>query len=297
MNAKPGETVERRLKGLDQMPTLPVVLGPLLKYLDQPVEHLDVQQVVHLISRDESLAAQCLRMANSPMFGRWQTVESVGSAVLSLGLQRMRDIAVSCAVLELTPKVKNSMDPVVFWEHSLGCALVCREFARKIGFPDPSKAYLAGLLHDIGIVAHLWIVPLEFGAALRSAQERRIPLHEAEIAILGCSHDETGSRVAENWHLSADLIETVRWHHDPSGAASHRDLVALVGLSDLLCRMSGLGYGYVEDRQVSFCELPGFALLVDECPDLQTFDWARFTFELEDYLEDVRRLVNMLYRA
>ena len=166
MSQQPRKILRKRLEGLEQMPTIPVVLAPLLKYLEQPLDQLDVQRVVDLISQDKSLAAQCLRMANSPAFGRWQTVDSIRNAVVALGLQRMRDIALSCSVLKLLPKDKTSIDPIVFWEHSLGCALVCRQFARKIGFSDPSKAYLAGLLHDIGIVAHLWILPREFAATL-----------------------------------------------------------------------------------------------------------------------------------
>ncbi|MFZ0286625.1 MAG: hypothetical protein WAL32_15475, partial [Terriglobales bacterium] len=86
-------------------------------------------------------------------------------------------------------------------------------------------------------------------------------------------------------------------HHDPRSAHKHRELVALVSLSDLLCRMSGLGYGYVEECQVNFIEEPGFALLLEECPALKTFDWARFTFELEAYMEEVHRLVELLYRV
>src|SRR6266478_2511944 len=125
------------------------------------LENVDVRQVVGLISQDKSLTAQCLQMANSPLFGRWQSVDNIKSAVVSLGLQRMRDIAMSCSILTLIPSA-SKIDPVVFWEHSLGCALVCRQFARKIKFADPEKAYLGGLLHDIGIVAHLWIVPEEF---------------------------------------------------------------------------------------------------------------------------------------
>ncbi len=289
--------LRERLEGLDQMPTIPVVLVPLLECLGQSPDQLDIQQIVDLISQDTSLAAQCLRMANSPAFGRWKAVDSIRGGVMALGIQRMRDIAVSCCILKLAPKDQACIDPVVFWEHSLGCALVCRQFARKIGFPNPDKAYLAGLLHDIGIVAHLWILPREFAATVQSARLLHVPLHEAEIANLGCSHDETGRIVAEKWRFPADLIEAVSWHHDASGAKSNRDLVALVGLSDLLCRMNGLGYGYVEERLVNFAEEPGFALLVDKCPSLLTLDWARFTFELEAYTEEVRRLVVALFRA
>jgi len=151
--------LRRKLENLENMPTVPVVLAPLLRYLEQPLDSLEVQQVVDLISQDKSLAAQCLHLANSPLYGRWQSVDSIRSAVVALGLQRMRDIAVSCSVLTLIPQGKTKMDPMVFWEHSLGCALVCRQFARRIGYADPAKAYLGGLLHDIGIVACLSVFP------------------------------------------------------------------------------------------------------------------------------------------
>lgn len=296
MSDKSKEMLLRQLEGMDKMPTLPITLVPLLRYLEQPVDHLDVQQIVDLISQDKSLSAQCLHMANSPLFGRWQAIDNIRAAVVSLGLQRMRDIAVSCSVLTLLPHGKAEIDPVVFWEHSLGCALVSRQFARKIRFANPEKAYLAGLLHDIGIVAHLWIVPQEFAKALELAQAEHIPLHEAELKTLGISHCATGKIVAERWHLTPDLVAVVGCHHELTLAEGHRDLVALVALSDLLCRMGGLGYGYAEDREINFLEQPGFDLLLKECPSLQTFDWARFTFELESYMEEVHRLVSLLYR-
>ena len=289
------EQLLRWLETLEEMPTIPVVLAPLLRYLEQPLDTLEVQQVVDLISQDKSLAAQCLHLANSPLYGRWHNVDNVRSAVVALGLQRMRDIAVSCSVLKLIPKGKAKLDPMVFWEHSLGCALVSRQFARRIGFADPGKAYLAGLLHDIGIVAELSVLPVEFQEAVEFARTRGVPLHEAETRTLGFTHCDVGKIVAERWHLSPDLVAVLSCHHDPQSAQQNRDLVALVSLSDLLCRMCGLGHGYIEERQVNFLEEPGFTLLLDECPSLKGFDWARFTFELEAYMEEVHRLVSVLY--
>jgi len=104
-------------------------------------------------------------MANSPLFGRWQKVDSLRGAVVSLGFHHVSDIAMSCSVLNLLPGEKTSLDPVVFWEHSLGCALVCRHLARKINLGDPGRAYLAGLLHDLGIIVNLWVLPKEFRSA------------------------------------------------------------------------------------------------------------------------------------
>ena len=69
-------------------------------------------------------------------------------------------------------------NPSVFWRHSLGCALVCKEFAERIGFPDPDRAYLAGLLHDLGIVVNSLTFPEEFRAAFDTATRTNRPLDE-----------------------------------------------------------------------------------------------------------------------
>ena len=68
------------------------------------------------------------------IFGRWQKVESLKSAIVGLGIQRVTDIAMSCGVLNMMPGETGGIDPVAFWEHSLGVALVCRNFARKISY-------------------------------------------------------------------------------------------------------------------------------------------------------------------
>jgi HD-like signal output (HDOD) protein len=292
----PIDDLRKRMEGMRQIPTIPAVLAPLIRYMQQPVEQLDVQKVTDMIAQDKSLAAQCLEMANSPLFGRWQKIETLRSAVIGLGFQRVGDIAMSCGVLNLVPSAGGGIDPVAFWEHSLGCALVCRHFARKISFADPGKAYLAGLLHDIGIIVNLWVLPKEFQFAYDIARKEQIPLNEGEKRILGFDHSESGRILAEKWDLPPDLVEVVAFHHTPQRATDTTGLVALVGLSDLLCRMSGLNYGYIEARQVNIVEEPGFALLVEKCPSLKQFDWARLTFELDSYMDDVHTLVRSIYR-
>jgi HD-like signal output (HDOD) protein len=290
-------TLLQRLEGLRQIPTIPAVLVPLLRYLQQPVEQLDVQRVTDLLSQDKSLAAQCLQMANSPLFGRAKDVQSLRAAVVSLGFHHVSDIAMSCGMLNILPSDRSSLDPVVFWEHSLGCALVCRHLAKKIDFPDPGKAYLAGLLHDLGIVVNLWVLPEEFREAWVMAKAEGIPLHEAEQRCMGFNHSDSGRLLAERWQLAPEMIDVVNFHHSPENSNNSTGLAALVQLSDLLCRMSELNYGYVERRQVNLLEQSGFTQLAQYAKNLHNFDWARLTFELESYMEEVHTLVRAIYRT
>ena len=169
--------------------------------------------------------------------------------------------------------------------------------ARKIGLCDPGKAYLAGLLHDLGIIVNLWVLPQEFGAAFEIARAEGIPLHEAEQDSLGFTHCDSGRLLAESWALAPDLIEVVTHHHSPEQSSRDSGLVALVHIADLLCRMTGLNYGYVEQRQVSLFEDSGFAILAQKSTSLKQFDWARLSFELESYMDEVHSLVRAIYRA
>ena len=172
---------------------------------------------------------------------------------------------------------------------------MAREFAVRIGFPDPSKAYAAGLLHDVGIVGLLWVAPEQFRRAVRLAQNSHILLNQAELQTLGITHADAGSVLGESWHLPAELVEVIACHHDPKRAVHNAALVSIVAMSDLLCRMSGIGYGFPEHEQANFMGEPGFSTLCSQFPALHAFDWSSFTFDMEAVIEEVSATVAQVY--
>jgi len=287
----------QKLRSARELPTLPAVLMPLLRYLDRPLDSQDMHEIVRLISQDKSLAARCLQVVNSPLFGCGREVENVQSAVVALGLERIHEIAVSCSILKLTPAGSADIGPSVFWAHSLACALVARDLATKIGFPDPAKAYAAGLLHDIGIAALLWIAPQDFCKAVQFAQAEHIPLHEAEAKTLSVTHVDAGKIIAESWHLPQDLITTIAYHHSPEKAPGNPALPSIVFFSDLLCRLNGIGHGVYEQLHAKFADEPALAVLAQHFSGVHPFDWARFTFEMEAVIEEVHAIVTSVYGA
>ncbi len=297
-----GEVAQRReellsrMDRLDSIPSVAAILQPLVSYLQQPIENLDVQRVTDLISHDNSLAAQCLHMANSPLFGRWQTITTTRGAVIALGLQRMRDIAVSCCVLKLLPGGWDDNNPVVFWEHSLACALVARRIAKRIGMKDPEQAYMAGLMHDLGFVVNLRVIPDEFLRAITQARNIGCSVDQAELQILGLTHCETGKMLARKWELGPWLVDVIHHHHQLSMLSDYLPLVALINLSDRLCRMQGLGHGFNEQIRLDWETDSAVQVLSDAFPIVRSVNWQRIAAELEAYLKDVQKLVSVLYR-
>lgn len=285
-----------KIEQLDSIPSIYAILQPLVSYLQQPLENLDVQRVVDLISHDNSLAAQCLHMANSPLYGRWQTITSTRGAVIALGLQKMRDIAVSCCVLKMLPGGWDDNNPVVFWEHSLGCALVARRIAKRVGMKDLEQAYLAGLLHDLGFVANLLVAPDQFLEAMIKARELQSPIEEAEEQLIGFSHCEAGKILGEKWQLSPCIVDAIHYHHRFSQLSDYLPVVAMVNVSDRLCRIHGLGYGFREPIKLDWERDEAIEIIRQAWPVARSVNWLRLNAELDAYLKDVQKLVSVLYR-
>jgi len=288
-------TIRERVQQIETMPAIPAVFLPLLKLLSNSAEEVRVDEVVRLVSYDGAIAAQCLRMASSPLFGLAQPPKSIKGAVISLGLRRVETILLTCCLGQAFPATKWVLDPVVFWRHSLGCAMVCRKFSEKLTAADAEKAYMAGLLHDIGIMVNCMAFPKEFTRAMEHASTDEMPLGEAEQATMGFTHCETGRALAEKWKLADDISEVIAHHHAIERSEKAQPLVALVHLSDLLCRMRGLGYGYYERHKADLISDPAWAILLQQHHDLQGVDLVRFTFELDEAVEEIYGLVSTVF--
>src|ERR1700679_1227406 len=288
-------TIRERVQCIETMPAIPAVFLPLLKMLSSSDEELALDEVVRLVSYDGTIAAQCLRVAGSPLFGLAQPPKSIKAAVMSLGLRRVETMLLTCCLGQAFPAGKWVLDPAVFWRHSLGCAMVSRKFSEKLTAADGEKAYMSGLLHDIGFMVNCMVFPKEFAAALDRARQDEVPLDEAEQATMGFTHCETGRALAEKWKLTDDITEVIAHHHALDQSRKAQPLVALVHLSDLLCRMRGLGYGYYERHKVDLISDSAWVILLQQYRDLEGVDLVRFTFELDEEVGEIHALVSTVF--
>jgi putative nucleotidyltransferase with HDIG domain len=194
------------------------------------------------------------------------------------------------------PPDKWVLDAVTFWRHSLGCALVSSKMAAAVGYPDPEKAYVAGLLHDLGILVNTLTCTQEFRKCIQAASNGQAALHQSEQEHLGFTHCQSGKILAEQWHFSADLIEVIEFHHDVVAAPAARTLVSLIHLSDLLCRLRHLGYGYYEAIGVNLAGDAAWAALGEEYPALASVDLARFTMDIDGAMDEIVATVDAVFK-
>jgi len=287
--------LRKRVERLRTLPSSPAVLKPLLELLRLPSDRIDLKRVVELVSYDKTIAAQCLRIANSALYSRAQETESVRAAIVSLGIQRVEDILLTCCLQKFSSGSKWAGDPGVFWRHSLGCAAVAQELAERIGYENPDKAYLAGLLHDLGILVNSLAYPDEYGGVLATASEKGVPLQEQEQQDLGFTHCESGHILAGLWKLPPAVNQVIEMHHNPAKMSEQSPLVTLVHLADILCRLRGLGHGYDEWRSVDLAADPAWGRLAATCPRLEKMDLARFTMDLDAFVPRVQALVESVF--
>jgi len=238
------DILTQRIKQLGNLPAMPAILSRLCETLSRKSNQIDVEKVVEQISYDKSLTAQCLRLANSALFRQRGDVSSVREAVFALGLWRIRDLAFSCSLPMMFANLKTTVGKEMFWRHALGTALVAQGLGHELGVKGAEEIYLAGLLHDIGILVNGVLFAEEFGDVLEEAKQKKVPVEEVEKSILGFSHAESGRILAELWRLPVDLSEVIEYHCQPRDQKPPSDITLLVHAADLASQKLGMGYGY-----------------------------------------------------
>jgi HD-like signal output (HDOD) protein len=254
-----------------------------------------VAKLVQAISYDKSLVAQCLRMANSPLYRQRGDVNTVGEAVLTLGILRIRDLVYSCAMPRMFMTLNGIVPKEVFWRHALGTALLSQCLSEKCGEHQNQNIYISGLLHDIGILINALLFPEDFQHVMRGAVTERSPISLMEQRILGFTHAESGRILADAWKLPLEVSEAIEFHHCADPQARVNESVFFVHLADQLCLSSELGYGY-ELRDGEITSVDGiWQALINRFPKARRLTLETFAAITQSTLSAARQLADRVF--
>ena len=205
----------------------------------------DSKELVRIIERDPVLAMKILKLVNSPYVGLPQPIASVSHSVIFVGINTIKNLALSVAAIGMLPKTNAAdfdMDQLL--KHSLGVATVAARLAELLGVAekDRSDYFLAGLLHDFGKVVLAQYKAVEFKQALEKSFADGSPLHQAETAILGYDHAYIGALLAEKWLLPARLVDCIGFHHAVDTETRDDQLRDCVALANIILQRLNFGF-------------------------------------------------------
>jgi len=204
---------------IEKLPSLPEVGLRILELASDPEVSIDA--LSHAINQDPPLAARVLKVANSPFYGMSRQVDSLQLAIVLLGLNEVRNIALGILIMGV---IKDPDSHAIykeggFWLHCAGCGVVARILGRMLGFRSEGIDFAAGLLHDIGKIIIDEYFGSKFSTVFEKTFKHKPPMLEAEKEILGASHAQIGGWLTEKWSLPETLCEAIAFHHDfPSHA-------------------------------------------------------------------------------
>ena len=176
------------------------------------------KDLVQVIEHDPVITMKLLKLLNSAYYSPSKSISSVRHAVVYLGLNTIKNLALSIATVAVLPRTNcaefNSNN---FLLHSMTTASISQRLAKeRLNRIDASDLFVAGLLHDFGKVVFVQFMPDEFSRAIVMARDKNINLHEAEMEVIGANHTEIGAMLAEKWQLPPYLMTCIQKHHSPS---------------------------------------------------------------------------------
>lgn len=265
----PEAELRQRITACHNLASLRSNLGALEELFNN--QHSHAEEFSKIIARDLSLTTRLLRMVNSVYFGLSSKISTIENAVLYLGLGNVRLLMTTASVvedLEIMAADGTKISWREFWLHSLGCAFATREILNQFGLGvDNDTDYISGLLQNVGKVVMAKAFPAELTQLAQIVYKDEAHVIAAEREVLGWDHAAIGSFYLETHRIPPEVIEAVRFHHDPFNAPNRQQFAAATHLSDVLVRMSGLKGG-TEKRPVlntrEVMELPSLALLWPE---------------------------------
>ncbi len=227
-------TEETKPWALRELPVFPPITTKLLQLLSN--DEAQIHKLVELLRSDAAFTAEVLRRANSPLYGLRAQVSGLQQAVLLLGFDQMRSLAMA---ISMGSYLKPAMRIAALrrcWRHSIATAILCEEIAKAMRI-ETDRAYTAGILHDIGLLGLMVNYPNEYANLLVVTDENSFDLRLVERAQFDVDHCEAGAWLAKQWNFPEEIQNAARYHHDEPkpGDASLTSIVYWASLiADLL---------------------------------------------------------------
>ena len=214
-------TATNIISGIAHMSTLPEVTLRIVDVIDDP--NSSARDLHQIVASDPALSSRILKVVNSSFYGMPRQIGSMNRAISLLGLNAVKNIAVAASLGKIfkSASATPNFDARALWDHSLKTAVACCMVARESGSRCADEAFLAGLLHDIGLMVEMQYDHARFSSILSELEvnSEGVPsanLILAEESTFGVNHQDLGAVLCEQWKFPRSLVSATANHHDPT---------------------------------------------------------------------------------
>lgn len=198
---------------IGDLPSLPAVAARINAEIEN--EALSAKSLGAIISEDPSLASRLLRLANSAFYGMPRQIASIDKAVMLLGFDTVKNMALSISIFSFFQKgISPLIDVIGLWNHSLGTAVSAKVLVAQTNPQLAEQAFLFGIVHDIGKIALISQCLTDMEEVYRLINQEGVNEADAEIKVLGFTHQKMGALLTREWKFPEMIVTGVKLHHD-----------------------------------------------------------------------------------
>ncbi len=227
------EELRSRILEIIKISTIPSMMKKIMDVAEDPGS--TVSDLEKLIEQDPAVASRVVAVSNAVFYGFSRKINSISQAILVLGFDMVKGLAVSTTVFNIR-QPGFARELAALWGHSFECAMASVLLARKTGLITKESAFLAGLLHDIGMP----IMVQTCGVLYIESYKAEESYHKKEEETFGACHAEAGAWFAEKCKLPPDCVMAIKHHHDPSACPKENNkapvLVSITYLANIIAR-------------------------------------------------------------
>jgi HD-like signal output (HDOD) protein len=217
--------------------TLPAVAARVIGISGR--EQFSAHELAQAVASDQALTAKLLRLANSAYYGYPRKITTVRDAVVLLGNRAVRSAALASCVIDTMPDKAANTDPQRFWRFSVTVVMLVEVLAQAHR-QHMDEAFTAGVVHNIGRPALDQHRPRDLMAITTPAKRKKVPIAEAEVAVLGFTDAQLGGALATHWNFPEELVDAVTQHQMTLKTLPEPDSIAsYVIQARLFARVSG----------------------------------------------------------
>ncbi len=258
--------------------SLPIVYFKLEKALND--ENIETDEIARIVQGDPGISTRILKMANSPLWGLSQHIETIPHALTIIGREELKLLALSTVLRSSFNNVPKSLiDLNSFWRNSIACGVIAREVCSLNNFPNLERYFMAGMLHNIGSLVIFNKVPKIAQNILLQCEKQKKKLFILENQYLGYNHCDLGGGLLDAWGIPKPLVEAALYHHTPNESEEFPHLVWTIYSANILAMELNFGSnGDILTEPLDDCHLNQIGITLE--------DWENLKMNAPEIIED-----------